>query len=263
MPEVICKKVVAIEYPRQNETIASNSYTFHIVAMPGAKKVEVSIDDSVWEPCRQSGDSFFYDWFSYAPGEHEIVARVHLSDGHYHTSEHRFINVELENDGREQNAGERRTSPRRRTQPVLARPDVHKHMANKYVVTVPNHPGVMRDLTQLLSQEGVNIDSLLMETTGDVASLRFLLEKENGLRHTLEGEGYHVVEDKVFRVDLPNRPGELDQLTRKLAEQEIGIRYMYGTSHGRTTKVVFSVDRPEDALGIVKEFEKGRCTVEA
>lgn len=261
MPEVISKKVVAIEYPRQNETITSNSYTIHIAAMPGVKKVEVSIDDSVWQPCRQSGSSFFYDWFGYAAGEHEIVARIQMSDGHYHTFERRSVAVELAHDG--QNGGEHRSVSRRRTQPALAQPDLHKHMANKYIVVVPNQPGVLRDLTQFLSQKGVNIDSLLMETAGDIASFRFLLERETGLRPTLEGEGYHVVEDQVFRLDLPNRPGELDQLTRKLAEKQIGIRYLYGTSHGRTTKVVFSVDRPEDALGIVKELEKNSRLVEA
>ena len=262
MPEVISKKVVAIEYPRRNETITSNSYTFHIVAMPGAKKVEVSINDSVWEPCRKSGDSFWYDWFGYAPGEHELVARVQLNDGRYHTSERRFITVELEHSAG-QNGGERRTFSKRQAQPILGRSELHKHMASKYVVVVPNQAGVLHDLTQLLSQEGVNIDSLLMETSGDVTSFRFLLEKENGLRPTLEGEGYHVVEDRVFCIDLPNRPGELDQLTRKLAERKIGIRYLYGTSHGRTTKVVFSVDRPEDALGIVRDLEKNLCAVEA
>lgn len=261
MPEVISKKVVAIEYPRHNETITSNSYTIHIAAMPGAKKVEVSIDESVWEPCRQSGSSFFYDWFGFSAGEHEIVARVHLSDGRYHTTERRYVSTELACDG--QNGAEHRAISRRKTQQILGRPELHKHMANKYVVVVPNQPGVLRDLTQLLSHEGVNIDSVLMESAGDVASFRFLFEKENGLRPTLESEGYHVVEDRVFRLDLPNRPGELDQLTRRLAEQQISVRYLYGTSHGRTTKVVFSVDRPEDALGVVKEFEQNRRAVEA
>jgi hypothetical protein len=263
MPEVINKKVVVIEYPRQNETIASNNYTFRIVAMSGVKHVEISINDSAFEPCRQAGDSWWYDWSGYGSGEYEVVARMRQADGHFHTTEHRFFAVELEKSGHFQNGGERRTLSPRRAQQFLGRPDLHQHMASKYVVVVPNEPGILRQLTQLLSQEGVNIDSVLMETLGDVASFRFLLEKENGLRPTLESEGFHVVEDKVFRLDLPNRPGELDHLTRKLAEQGVAIRYLYGTSHGRTTKVVLAVDRPESALGIVKELDQRLVSVEA
>jgi hypothetical protein len=262
MLEVINKKVVVIEYPRQNEAITSNNYTFSIVAMPGVKKVEVSIDGSAWEPCRQS-DSWWYDWSGYGAGEHEVTARIQLANGHFHTTEPRFFSVEFKYDGLIQNGGERRTLSPRRAQQLLGRPELHKHMVSKFVVVVPNQPGILRQLTQLLSKEGVNVDSLLAETFGDVASFRFLLEKENDLRRTLEREGFHVVEDKVFRLDLPNRPGELDQLTRKLAEQGVAIRYMYGTSYGRMSKIILAVDRPEDALGVVKELDQSFIAVEA
>ena len=251
MPEVINKKAAVIEYPRHNETITSQDYTFRIVAMHGVKKVEVSIDEAGWQPCRQSGDSWWYDWSGYGSGEHEIVARLQLSDGRFHTSERRFFAVENHT-----YVGDGRKFVPHRQHEFGARFDLPENMAKKYVVVTPNQPGVLRQLTQLLSQEGVNIDSLLMETQGDVASFRFLLERENGLRRTLESEGFHVVEDKVFRLSIPNRPGELDQLTRRLSDQGVAVKYLYGTSHGPTTNVVFSVDRPERASEIVKELDQ-------
>lgn len=254
MSEVINKKVVAIDYPRHDETINSNDYTFRIDAMPGVKTVEVSINESEWEACRQSEEAWWYDWSGYGSGDHGITARVLLADGRYLATGHRFFTVDLERDARPENGGERRTLSERQTRQLLGRPEQVKHMVNKFVVFVPNQPAVMSQLTQLLSKEGVNIDSLLMEAVGEVASFRFLLEKENGLRKALEREGFHIVDDKVFRLDLPNRPGELDRLTRKLADKGVAIRYLYGTSHGHTTKVVFAVDRPADAAGVVKEM---------
>jgi hypothetical protein len=96
---------------------------------------------------------------------------------------------------------------------------------------------------------------MLMEIGGDVATFRFLLEREVGLRRALESEGFHVVEDRVFRLTIPNRPGELHQLTRRLSDQGVSVKYLYGTSHGPTTNVVFSVDRPDHAVEIVKELD--------
>jgi hypothetical protein len=180
---------------------------------------------------------------------------MQLSDGHFHTTERRFFTVANQASAE----GVSRKVSTRRKHASSFRPETNEHlenMAKKFVVVVPNQPQIVRQLTQLMSQEGVNIDSLLMETLGDVVSFRFLLEKENGLRCTLEGEGFHVVEDKVFRLSLPNRPGELDQLTRRLSEHGVAVRYLYGTSHGQTTNVVFSVDRPEYAVEIVKEFDQ-------
>lgn len=263
MSEVTNKRVVAIDYPRHDETITSNDYTFRVVAMPGVRKVEVSINESAWEPCRHAGDSWWYDWSGYTRGEHEVTARVLLADGRYLATEHRFFTVEHQHAVRPENGGERRTLTPRQTQKLMGRQDLLKNMVNKFVVIVPNQPPVLRQLTQLLSEEGVNIDSLLMETNGEVASFRFLLEKENGLRKALEREGFHIVDDKVFRLDLPNRPGEIDRLTRKLGEKGIGIRYLYGTSHGHTTKVVFAVDRPDEAATLVKELDQRMTTVNA
>jgi hypothetical protein len=133
---------------------------------------------------------------------------------------------------------------------------MHKQTVNKCTVLVPNQTGALKKVTQILTKEGVNIDSVLTETYGDVAAFRFLLEKENGTRKRLQTEGFQVIEDQVFRLDLPNRPGELNKLTAKLADEEIGIRYLYGTSHGQTTKVILAVDRPEKAAAIVKEFDE-------
>jgi len=250
MPEAISKKVVAIEYPRHEETITSPHYTFRVSAMSGAKAVEVSINEAGWQPCRQAGGSFWYDWSGYGAGDHAITARVTLEDGGRHLTDHRFFSVELPN------AGERRMLSPRQTRQYLSRTETNKSLANAFVVAVPNQPSVIRQLTQLLSREGFNIDSVLVETAGEVASFRLLADKENekGLRRELENEGFHLVEDKVFRLDLPNRPGELDRLTRKLLDQGIAFRYLYGTSHGQTTKVVFSVERPEDAVRAVKEL---------
>lgn len=262
MPEVINKKVVAVDYPQHAEAVSSNTYTFRVSAMSGVKSVEVSIDDAGWLPCRKSGDAWWYDWSGYQAGDHEVKARVQQANGHYHTTEPRYFTVEVES-GEQPRGGDSRTSPRRQAVRFPGRPDLEKRMANKFVVVVPNEQVVLGQLTRLLSQEGVNIDSLLMETSGNVASFRFLLEQENGLRRKLEGEGFHVVDDKAFRVDLPNRPGEIDSLTRRLGDRGIGIRYLYGTSHGRTTKVVFAVDRPEDAAVVVKEFDQRFAAQEA
>lgn len=255
MTEPMNKTVVAIEYPRHDETITSDAYTFRITAMPGVRSVEVSVNDGAWQPCRQAGGAWWYDWSGYGPGEHGVASRVELADGQRLATDHRFFKVELAR-------GERRTLSPRQARQLAGRQELSRQMAHKFVVVAPNRPAVVRRLTELLSQEGANIDSLLVENLGDVAYFRFLLEKENGLRGAIESEGFQVADDKVFRLDLPNRPGEVDRLTRKLTEKGIALRYLYGTSHGETTKVVFAVDRTEEAVGVVKELDK-RVAAEA
>lgn len=257
MPEVISKKVVAIEYPRHEETITSHTYTFRVAAMPGVKAAEVSINEGPWQPCRQAGESWWYDWSGYDAGDHAVTARVPLADGRFQVTEHRFFSVDLPG------AGERRVLSPRQNRQYLSRTETAKNMVNTFVVAVPNQPAVIRQLTALLAREAFNVDGVVLETGGEVATFRLLVDKENGLRRELENEGFHVVDDKAFRLDLPNRPGELDRLTRKLTEQGVAIRCLFGVSHGRATKVVFSVDRPEEAARVVKELDQRVAAVAA
>jgi hypothetical protein len=125
---------------------------------------------------------------------------------------------------------------------------MHKRGLSQCCVVVPNEPGALSKVTQLLAREGVNIDCLMTESLGDIASLRFLMEKENGLRRKLESAGY-----KVLCVEFPNRPVELNKLVKRFADEGLDIRYLYGTSHGPTTKVILAVDRPEKAARLAEE----------
>lgn len=245
----ITKKVLEIEYPRQHETITSAGYSIRIAAMPGAKKVEVSIDGGAWEPCRQAEDAFWYDWFLFGSGEHELIARLPLANGQFLLTKPRLVTV--------QTTGERvhetRHAKPRRERHAETHAEIEE-LANMLVVAAPSRPEILLQLTKLMSQEGIDAGSILMETFGDVAFFRLMLEKKSGLGRLLEDEGFQVLEDKVFHLELRSGSNGLEQLTQELAEREISVRYLYGTTHDRTMKVVLSVDRPAEALRIVKEL---------
>lgn len=83
---------LAVDYPRQGETIAGVNYTFRVAAPENVQKVEVAIDQAEWRPCRQSAGYWWCDWSGYENGEHEIAARVIAADGRTISSEpHEFF----------------------------------------------------------------------------------------------------------------------------------------------------------------------------
>jgi hypothetical protein len=72
-------KTVVIDYPQRNERVCSESYTIRVSAPadPAAgDRVEVSIDDAPFVPCRYAAGHWWYDWTGYAPKEHQVVARM-------------------------------------------------------------------------------------------------------------------------------------------------------------------------------------------
>lgn len=140
---------------------------------------------------------------------------------------------------------------------------MNKQTCKQCCVIAPNEPGMLAKMTQILSKEGVNIECMLAETLGSLCCYRFMCDKDGGLRKKLENAGFQMVEDEVFCLELPNRPGELNKLCKMLAEEEIDVRYMHGTSHGPVTKVVLSVDQPDAAARIVKECGASMVAMES
>ena len=66
---------IVIDYPKQGEVIHAKHYTVRVGTTP-CQKVEISIDDQPWHPCRHAVGFWWYDWTGYAPGNHQVVARM-------------------------------------------------------------------------------------------------------------------------------------------------------------------------------------------
>ncbi len=77
----INKRMLSVDYPRQNEVVASEQYTIRVFVPAGAKNVGISIDQGPWKSCRPAVGFWWYDWSGYADGEHEIVASLVNPDG--------------------------------------------------------------------------------------------------------------------------------------------------------------------------------------
>lgn len=69
------KRYIQIDYPMEGEMIAGYTYTFRISASP-TEKVEISIDNQEWSPCRLSVGYWWYDWCRFSAGAHFLRARI-------------------------------------------------------------------------------------------------------------------------------------------------------------------------------------------
>jgi hypothetical protein len=86
---------ITVDYPQDRGIVTSHEYTFRLAA-GAASRVEISIDDNMWQPCRQADGYWWYDWAGYMSGKHQAVARIQpQNDGQKSTSETCRFRVEL------------------------------------------------------------------------------------------------------------------------------------------------------------------------
>lgn len=121
-------------------------------------------------------------------------------------------------------------------------------------VITEDRVGVLAEITNILAEEGVNIENLCIYTTTGQAIFYFITDNNEKTKKILGEKGYDVKEQEIVILSLDDRPGALSKVARKLKEETIDLHYVYGTTSGKGKKtiVVFSSNNNDKAVEVLK-----------
>ena len=122
-------------------------------------------------------------------------------------------------------------------------------------IFLENRPGGLAKICGTLSEAGINILALTIHDTVDHAIVRLLADRPVKALLILEQMGLYILESEVVVMELPNRPGALGEVARKLARADINIEYAYcsATEHQGTGSLILRTDEPERTLELLSE----------
>jgi hypothetical protein len=111
---------------------------------------------------------------------------------------------------------------------------------------LPNSPGALAGVCQLLSNERVNIQALALESSGQ---LRVVVDNTLRAVSVLRDHHHAVTERPVIVVALSNTPGSLAQVLALVGDAGVNVDYAYGgASEGEPgAAVVIGVDDAQRA----------------
>jgi hypothetical protein len=121
-------------------------------------------------------------------------------------------------------------------------------------VMVENKRGALAELCSKLAEKAVNILGLMVPDQTGVAPIRLVVHSGDTAKKVLDVLGLKYVEEDVLAVQVSDRPGALGKLTRKLADQNIDVKYAYGSIQKGTGKatIILAVSDVEAASKILK-----------
>ncbi|MCM8830176.1 MAG: ACT domain-containing protein [Candidatus Omnitrophica bacterium] len=121
-------------------------------------------------------------------------------------------------------------------------------------VIVKDRVGATADIAKLISERGVNIEDICVYTMGGDAIFYLITQDNSQMAKIISDKGYKVEEREVVVMSLENRPGALQKVAEKLKEENIDIKYLYGTMSGKgeNTTLVFSSNNNEKAIEVLK-----------
>jgi hypothetical protein len=109
-----------------------------------------------------------------------------------------------------------------------------------------DRPGALAGVVQALSGSGVNVEGIA-EIEGVV---HVLARDPNAARTALRSAGYEIDgELEVVVLPMPDRPGELHMILRRLADAGVNVRFAYLATDTRVVIGADDVTRARKALG--------------
>ncbi|HTP64229.1 MAG TPA: ACT domain-containing protein [Geobacteraceae bacterium] len=117
-------------------------------------------------------------------------------------------------------------------------------------VFIENKSGRLAEIARVLGEAGINIRALSLADTSDFGILRLIVNDREKAKSVLKEKGFTVSKTEVVAVEVPDRPGGLYQILRKLDSESINVEYMYAFVErcGENAVIIFRFDETDKAI---------------
>jgi hypothetical protein len=125
----------------------------------------------------------------------------------------------------------------------------------QFSVVLANKPNVLAQVCQQLADDKVNILALSMMDASEHGVLRLVVENPERARHTLDELNLPTTETTVLLANMPNRPGAIADVVKRLASNHVSVNYAYCTAGaaGGHSVGVFRVSDFRKAMQVLSE----------
>jgi hypothetical protein len=112
--------------------------------------------------------------------------------------------------------------------------------AKEISFTTANKVGLLSEVTTAVAGAKVNITTICAYAMENSATFMLTTDSNAKAKKALTPLGVTVEEKDVVAVEVPNKPGELQKVAKKIADGDIDIEYMYATAGmSKTATCVF------------------------
>lgn len=128
-------------------------------------------------------------------------------------------------------------------------------------VFTDNRPGTLARITRALADQRVDLLAIAAWGETDHGVVRMVVDQPLKALHVLGDHGMPATETRVLGVELPHRPGSLNELAQLLSRSKVNIDYCYGSDRHEAGILYLKVDdlkRAEQALKKLKRVPARR-----
>ena len=116
-------------------------------------------------------------------------------------------------------------------------------------VPLPNKPGMLSKISEIMGHNGINIIGLYVNTRGTEGPLSFVANDPDRALNVLQVAGYEVQEDQILACETPHHPGGLNAILKPLKEAGVNVEYLYSyLGSGGHTILLLGIDKLQEGI---------------
>jgi hypothetical protein len=122
-------------------------------------------------------------------------------------------------------------------------------------VVTPARAGLMADISEQLGQAGINIETLEAFAVHEWDIVQLTVSDYNNALTVLRDAGYDAITEDAVVINVPDQPGALAKVTRRLHEGGVGMRSVR-ILHRQAGEamVALSMDRSEEGMRLIEDL---------
>ncbi len=120
-------------------------------------------------------------------------------------------------------------------------------------MNVEDRPGVLGEVASALGGRGINVRAIHAYTEQGRGTICVVVDKLAAATKVLASRGLDPKEEDLLELELINKPGALGEVSKKLGDAGVNIRYVFvGAGGGRRTTVYLAVSEIGKAMKAVR-----------
>jgi len=100
----------------------------------------------------------------------------------------------------------------------------------QFCIFLQNRPGRLAEVCNALAAANITIVALSISDTTDYGVLRLVVDNAAKAERVIRDSRFPFCETDVLVVEIPNRPGAMAEIARRLARAHVNIEYSYVTA---------------------------------
>jgi len=126
--------------------------------------------------------------------------------------------------------------------------------ATQVAMFLENKPGALARVAAALAKAKVNVEAISVCETQDYGVVRMVTSSAAKTKAALKKLGVSFTTSRVIVTKLPNTPGVLAKVSKKLAKAGVNIEYVYGSAagKGRDATIVIKADKTGKAAAALR-----------